>query len=370
MRFESKSGSITSAYDYEAPTKDAAHPFATRIEMAQCPWNTAHRLVSVGIKGKELDLAAMPTSNLVFLIDTSGSMNEPNKLPLVKDSMRSLIEQLGPQDRVAIVVYAGSAGMVLNSTAASDKSTILRSLNQLQSGGSTNGGEGIRLAYKIARDHFIKDGNNRVLLCTDGDFNIGTTSTDELVSMVETESKGGIDLTVLGFGEGNFNDAMLEQISGRGNGNYAFIDSLAEANRVLVKQRAGTLYTIARDVKIQVEFNPQHVSAYRLIGYENRKLNNEDFKDDTKDAGEVGAGHSVTALYELIPAGTSTPELAPELDELRYQQTKEATPASRSQEALVVKLRYKRPVKTKAFRWNHRPTRTSKPSRPLGVTCD
>ncbi len=281
-------------YSYEPPAKDDKRPFATRVEMAQCPWNSAHRVVSVGIKGKVLDTAALPASNLVFLIDTSGSMNEPNKLPLVKESLRNLVNELREQDRVAIVVYAGAAGMVLDSTSASDKSKILRSINQMQSGGSTNGGEGIQLAYKIAREHFIKDGNNRVLLCSDGDFNVGTTSTDELVTMVETEAKGGIDLTVLGYGEGNFNDSMLEQISGRGNGNYAFVDNLEEANRVLVKQRAGTLYTIARDVKIQVDFNPKHVAAYRLIGYENRKLNNEDFKDDTKDAGEIGAGHCVT----------------------------------------------------------------------------
>lgn len=330
-------------YQYEPPADESEHPFASRVEVADCPWTPAHRLARIAIKGKELANDKRPASNLVFLVDTSGSMNRTNKLPLVKQGLKKLTERLGAQDRVAIVVYAGSAGLVLDSTPASDRATILRKINQMQSGGSTNGGEGIRLAYQVARDHFIADGVNRVILCSDGDFNVGTTSNDELVRLVETESKGGIDITVLGFGMGNHNDSMMEQISGRGNGNYAFIDSEAEADRVLVEQTSGTLVTIARDVKIQVEFNPTEVAAYRLIGYENRKLANEDFKDDTKDAGEIGAGHNVTAIYELIPAKGDTDALAPKIDELRYQKSVPASEAALDGELMTVKLRYKKP---------------------------
>lgn len=330
-------------YQYEPPADESEHPFAYRVEVADCPWTPAHRLARIAIKGKELANDKRPASNLVFLVDTSGSMNRTNKLPLVKQGLQKLTERLGALDRVAIVVYAGSAGLVLDSTPASDRATILRKINQMQSGGSTNGGEGIRLAYQVARDHFIADGVNRVILCSDGNFNVGTTSNDELVRLVETESKGGIDITVLGFGMGNHNDSMMEQISGRGNGNYAFIDSEAEADRVLVEQTSGTLVTIARDVKIQVEFNPTEVAAYRLIGYENRKLANEDFKDDTKDAGEIGAGHNVTAIYELIPAKGDTDALAPKIDELRYQKSVPASEAALDGELMTVKLRYKKP---------------------------
>lgn len=330
-------------YGYEPPAAGDEHPFASRVEVAACPWKPEHRLARIAIKGKVIENAARPMSNLVFLVDTSGSMEEPNKLPLVKQGLQKLVGRLSERDRVAIVVYAGSAGLVLDSTPANDQSTILRKINQMQSGGSTNGGQGIRLAYQIARDHFIKDGVNRVILCSDGDFNVGTTSDDELVGLIETESKGGIDLTVLGFGMGNHNDSMMEKISGRGNGNYAFIDSASEANRVLVEQTSGTLVTIARDVKIQVEFNPSEVAAYRLIGYENRKLANEDFKDDTKDAGEIGAGHTVTALYELIPASGDFAALAPAIDELRYQKESTLLPPSNSGELMTVKLRYKKP---------------------------
>ncbi len=330
-------------YGYEPPAPGDEHPFASRVEVAACPWKPEHRLARIAIKGKVIENAARPMSNLVFLVDTSGSMAEPNKLPLVKQGLQKLVSQLGERDRVAIVVYAGSAGLVLDSTLANDRSTILRKINQMQSGGSTNGGQGIRLAYQVARDHFIKDGVNRVILCSDGDFNVGTTSDDELVGLIESESKGGIDLTVLGFGMGNHNDSMMEKISGRGNGNYAFIDSAAEADRVLVQQTSGTLVTIARDVKIQVEFNPSEVAAYRLIGYENRKLANEDFKDDTKDAGEIGAGHTVTALYELIPASGDVAALAPAIDELRYQKEATLLEPSKTGELMTVKLRYKKP---------------------------
>lgn len=328
-------------YDYPAPPAESPHPLAAAIEIAQCPWNTAHRLARIGVQARRVADQERPASNLVFLIDTSGSMNMPNRLPLVKQGLERLLDQLQPTDRVAIVVYAGSAGQVLDSTPASDVSPIRRALTRLHAGGSTNGGDGIRLAYQTARDHFIAGGINRVILCTDGDFNVGTTSQDELVQLVEQQSRGGIDLTVLGFGMGNHNDAMLEQISGRGNGNYAFIDNLQEAQRVLVERATSTLFTVARDVKIQVEFNPQHVSAYRLIGYENRMLAKEDFKDDTKDAGEVGAGHSVTALYELIPHEGNTDALPPVVDDLKYQTALVPTAAAESDEVLTVKIRYK-----------------------------
>ncbi len=330
-------------YGYEPPAANSEHPFVSRVEVAACPWNEMHRLARIAIKGKVMEKESRPASNLVFLADTSGSMEEPNKLPLVKQGLKKLVSQLGERDRVAIVVYAGSAGLVLDSTPASERSMILRKINQMQSGGSTNGGEGIRLAYRIARDHFIDGGVNRVILCSDGDFNVGVTSNDELVELVEQESKGGIDITVLGFGMGNHNDSMMEQISNRGNGNYAFIDTAAEAERVLVEQASGTLVTIARDVKIQVEFNPMQVGAYRLIGYENRKLAAEDFKDDTKDAGEIGAGHAVTALYELVPADGDMGALAPVVDELRYQKNVTLTEASKSGEWMTVNLRYKQP---------------------------
>jgi Ca-activated chloride channel family protein len=332
-------------FDYadQPPAENDEHPFVARVEMAVCPWKPEHRLARIAIKGKEIAKEKRPASNLVFLVDTSGSMEEPNKLPLVKQGLQRLVEQLGDKDRVAIVVYAGSAGLVLDSTPATERATILRRINPMQSGGSTNGGEGIRLAYQVARDHFIAGGVNRVVLCSDGDFNVGTTSDDELVTLVETQAKGGIDITVLGFGMGNHNDSMMEKISGRGNGNYAFIDSQAEAQRVLVEQVSATLVTIARDVKLQVEFNPAEVAAYRLIGYENRRLANEDFKDDTKDAGEIGAGHAVTALYELIPASGNTEALAPTMDELRYQRSVDLTDASRTGEWMTVGIRYKKP---------------------------
>jgi Ca-activated chloride channel family protein len=330
-------------YDYEPPAADSEHPFAARVEVATCPWKPEHRLARIAIKGREVESQKRPDSNLVFLVDTSGSMSEWNKLPLVKQGLQKLVNQLGERDRVAIVVYAGSAGLVLDSTPATERSAILRRINQMQSGGSTNGGQGIRLAYQVARDHFINDGTNRVILCSDGDFNVGTTSDAELVELVEKEAKGGIDLTVLGFGMGNHNDSMMEKISGKGNGNYAFIDSEAEANRVLVEQLSSTLMTIARDVKIQVEFNPAEVAAYRLIGYENRRLENEDFKDDTKDAGEIGAGHSVTALYELIPAVGDLAAIPPAVDELRYQKKTILTESSKNNELMTLKLRYKNP---------------------------
>jgi Ca-activated chloride channel homolog len=328
-------------YEYEPPAGD--DPFAAHIEVAECLWTPAHRLVRVGIKGREIERDSRPTSNLVFLLDVSGSMNQPNKLPLMKRGMKMLVDQLGENDRVAIVVYAGAAGMVLDSTTGDQKPVVMNALDRLQAGGSTNGGQGIRLAYQAALDHFVQGGVNRVILCTDGDFNVGVTGTDELVRLVEENAKRGVFLTVLGFGMGNHNDAMLEELSNKGNGNYAFIDTDAEARKVLVEQLSGTLVTIAKDVKIQVEFNPAQVSAYRLIGYENRLLAAQDFNDDRKDAGEIGAGHTVTALYEIVPADAAGQLTTPPVDELRYQQHGDLTGEAKSGELLTLKIRYKQP---------------------------
>jgi Ca-activated chloride channel family protein len=328
-------------YDYQGPTDE--HPFGVNVEVAACPWKPMHRLVRIALKGKELPQQERPLSNLVFLLDVSGSMQNPNKLPLLKRGMKMLVDQLGENDRVAMVVYAGAAGLVLPSTSGDDKTAILDALEKLAAGGSTNGGNGIQLAYQVALDNFIPGGTNRVILCTDGDFNVGTTSNSELIKLVEANAKQGTFLTVLGFGTGNHNDSMLEQISNKGNGNYAFIDSDNEARKVLVEQMNSTLVTIAKDVKIQVEFNPTQVSAYRLIGYENRLLASEDFNDDQKDAGEIGAGHAVTALYEVIPAGVDSDTPVRTVDPLRYQKQTGLTETADSGELLTLKLRYKLP---------------------------
>ena len=330
-------------YDYQPPADSDEHPFAARVSVTSCPWNDEHRLARIALQGKTMEREDRPRCNLVFLLDTSGSMNATNKLPLVVEGMQLLLKQLNDDDQVAITVYAGSAGLVLDSTAAKKEKKIRKALTELAAGGSTNGGAGIALAYQTARDHFIPEGVNRVILCTDGDFNVGTTGTDELVRMVEREAKGGVFLSVLGFGMGNHNDAMLEQISGRGNGNYAFIDSRDEARKVLVEQTSGTLVTIAKDVKLQIEFNPSQVSSYRLIGYENRVLAKEDFNDDKKDAGEIGAGHSVTALYEIVPAGVEADADPPKVDDLKYQRPSQPSEAADSEELLTLKLRYKQP---------------------------
>ena len=330
-------------YEYLPPKDDAEYPFAAKAEIIACPWNDDHRLARIALKGKTMKPKNRPLSNLVFLLDTSGSMNSPNKLPLVKAGMNMLLSQLGENDRVAIVVYAGSAGLALDSTPATKTRKIEKALNTLAAGGSTNGGQGIQLAYQTARDNFIDGGVNRVILCTDGDFNVGTTGTGALVRMVEQEAAGNIFLSVLGFGMGNHNDSMLEQISGTGNGNYAFIDSQKEAQKVLVDQVSGTLVTIAKDVKLQIEFNPRMVSAYRLIGYENRVLAKEDFNNDKKDAGEIGAGHAVTALYELIPPGVQDHAVPPIVDDLKYQGPNRLTDAANGDESLTLKLRYKQP---------------------------
>ncbi len=335
-------------YDYDPPVSDQTEPFATHVAIARCPWNNEHRLARVALKGRVIERDRRPDSNLVLLIDTSGSMDQPNKLPLLKRGMQLLLKQLGAGDRVAIVAYAGSAGLVLDSTPATERDLILGAFSRLDAGGSTNGGQGLQLAYRVARDHFIEGGTNRILLCTDGDFNVGQTGTDQLVRMVETESKAGIDLTVLGFGMGNLNDAMLEQISGKGNGNYAFIDTYNEAKKVLVEQLSGTLVTIAKDVKIQIEFNPAVAAGYRLIGYENRMLADQDFNDDKKDAGEIGAGHTVTALYEIVPVGVSTETVLPKTDPLKYQKPAQPSAAAESGELMLVRLRYKLPGQTES----------------------
>jgi Ca-activated chloride channel family protein len=328
-------------YAYQPPTDE--HPFSVHVEVADCPWKSPHRLVRLGIKGREIAQDRRPPSNLVFLLDVSGSMGFYNKLPLLKRGMKMLVDQLDENDRVAVVVYAGAAGLVLPSTTGDNKQTIVDSLERLQAGGSTNGGQGIRLAYQVALDNYIQGGTNRVILCTDGDFNVGTTSTGDLVRLAEENAKNGIRLSVLGFGMGNHNDAMLEQISNKADGNYSFIDSDMEARKVLVEQMSGTLVTIAKDVKIQVEFNPAAVAAYRLIGYENRILAKEDFNDDTKDAGEIGAGHAVTALYEIVLAGAQSDVSPAAVDPLKYQQSKVLSDASSSGELLTLKLRYKLP---------------------------
>ena len=328
-------------FSYAYPEPQAGDPFSVSVEMARAPWNAGHGLVRIGLRGRGLPAAGRPSSNLVFLIDVSGSMRDPDKLPLLKRSLRGLIEKLSPGDRVAIVVYAGSSGLVLPSTPGTDVSRILKALDDLEAGGSTNGAGGIRLAYQTARENFLREGNNRVILCTDGDFNVGLTSQSELVSLIERERAAGVFLSVLGFGTGNLKDSTMEKLADRGNGNYSYIDSPSEGRKVLVEEMGATLFAIAKDVKVQVEFNPARVAGYRLIGYENRLLAKEDFKDDKKDAGEIGAGHTVTALYEIVPAGQSLPDQSA-VDPLKYQRPS-AEPSPSSNELLTVKLRYKAP---------------------------
>ena len=330
-------------FDYDYPQPTDAHPFALYTEIAPCPWNADHQLLHVGLQGKSLDYEHTPPSNLVFLIDVSGSMEDANKLPLVKKSFRMLVNALeahdrAARDRVAIVVYAGAAGLVLPSTPVAEQTTIEAALARLSAGGATAGGEGIELAYQIAREQFIPEGNNRVILATDGDFNIGTSSTGDLVRLIEEQRQGGVYLTLCGFGMGNYKDGRLEQISNAGNGNYFYIDNVAEAEKVFVRELRANLFTLAKDVKLQLEFNPTQVKEYRLIGYENRVLAREDFDDDQKDAGELGAGHTVTALYELIPAEPDKALLADAA--LQYQQSTLTARAS-SNELLTLKLRYK-----------------------------
>lgn len=326
-------------YDYSEPKGD--HPFTIITEISTAPWNAKHKLVHIGLQGKRIATGNLPPSNLVFLIDVSGSMADPNKLPLLKSSFKMLVNELRPQDHVAIVVYAGAAGLVLQPTSGAEKNKIIDALDRLEAGGSTAGGAGIQLAYKVAREHFKTGGNNRVILATDGDFNIGESSNAAMERLIEEEKKSGVFLTVLGYGMGNYKDSKMETLSNKGNGNYAYIDNLTEAKKVLVNEFGGTLFTIAKDVKLQIEFNPAKVKAYRLIGYENRMLKNEDFNNDKKDAGDLGSGHTVTALYEIIPVGVESEFFT--IDPLKYQTTKVDPSASRTKELMTVKFRYKKP---------------------------
>ena len=330
------------AYDYPAPRGD--DPVSITTEVSNAPWNTQHKLVHIGIKAKEIATENLPASNLVFLIDVSGSMDFSNKLPLLKSSLKLLVKQLRPQDRVAIVTYANQTKEVLTSTPGSNKAQILAAIDGLYASGGTAGGDGIQRAYRVAENNFIKGGNNRIILATDGDFNIGISSPKELEKMIETKRATGIYLTVLGFGMGNYKDNRMQVLAEKGNGNHAYIDNLTEAKKVLVNEFGGTLFTVAKDVKIQVEFNPAKVQAYRLIGYESRLLEAKDFNDDTKDAGEMGTGHSVTALYEIIPVGIKS-NFAPTIAPLKYQKTgrDEKQTLTDSPELLTVKLRYKQP---------------------------
>jgi Ca-activated chloride channel family protein len=331
-------------FKYDYPQPRAGQPFSITTEMAaRCPWNCDHMLLLVGLQGKNIDARELPPSNLVFLIDVSGSMRDANKLPLVKEAFKMLVQQLRRQDRVSIVTYAGNAGLRLPSTPGNEKGMILDAIDGLQAMGSTAGGEGIQLAYQIAKENFTDDGNNRVILATDGDFNVGVSSEDDLVRLIEEHRNENIFLTVLGFGMGNYKNNKMQLLADKGNGNNYYIDNLQEAQRVFVGQMSGTLFTIAKDVKIQIEFNPEHVAAYRLIGYEKRLLNKEDFNDDTKDGGELGAGHTVTALYELVPPGASTGY--PSVDPLKYQKVTPPPAGHKySDELLTVKLRYKEPT--------------------------
>ena len=329
-------------YDYQPPAPKAEHPFHSKVSVMTCPWNPDHRLARVAIQGQTMQKADRLPCNLVFLLDTSASMDEPNKLPWVVEGIKTLADQLTENDRVAIAVYAGAAGLALDSVTADQSQTIRQSLFDLSTGGNTDSGQGLELAYRVASENFITDGVNRVILCTDGDFNVGATGTDELLSIVEKESKDRVFLTVLGFGMGNHNDAMLEQIRGRGNGNYAFIESQAEAKKILVEQTSGDLGTIAKDVSLQLEFNPTRVAQYRLIGYENQMMSEQDSDSDKQDAIEIDAGHSVTALYEIVPR-VSDDETSHESDKLRYQRSAELTKAATSNEILTLEVRYTLP---------------------------
>lgn len=341
-------------FRYDYPQPEADQPFSINTEISDAPWNKDHKLVLIGLQGKKIPVQHLPSANLVFLIDVSGSMSTPDKLPLVKASMKLLVDQLRQGDKVAMVVYAGSAGLVLPATDGLDKIQIKDAIDRLDAGGSTAGGAGIRLAYKIARENFVKGGNNRVILCTDGDFNVGESSDDAMERLIEEERKSGVFLTVLGYGTGNYQDSKMQKLADKGNGNHAYIDGLSEAKKVLVNEFGGTLFTIAKDVKLQIEFNPAKVQGYRLIGYENRMLAKEDFNDDKKDAGELGSGHTVTALYEVIPVGIKDSFLT-KVDDLKYQKdvTETISKSSYSNEIMTVKFRYKKPGEDKSLLIEH-----------------
>lgn len=328
-------------FKYQYPQPVGKHPFSINTEYSECPWNKDTKLVRIGLQGKILPTDKLPASNLVFLIDVSGSMSDENKLPLVIQSLKVLVNQLRKEDKISIVVYAGAAGLVLPPTSGNQKQTIIDALEELKSGGSTAGGEGIELAYKVASENFIKGGNNRVVLATDGDFNVGVSSDSDMETLIVEKRKSGVFLTCLGYGMGNYKDSKMEILADKGNGNYAYIDNIQEANRFLGKEFKGSMFAIAKDVKIQIEFNPAHVASYRLIGYENRKLNAEDFENDLIDAGELGSGHTVTALYEIIPVGVKS-EFYKESTDLKYTKT-EPTATQFNEELATVKFRYKKP---------------------------
>jgi Ca-activated chloride channel homolog len=330
-------------YDYPQPLENV--PFSIITELGPCPWNQKNKLLHIGLQGRKIEADQLPPGNFVFLIDVSGSMDAPNRLPLVKKSLRLLVNELRKEDKISIVVYAGAAGLVLAPTRGDYKDKIMDAIENLSAGGSTAGGQGIALAYKIAKENFIKNGNNRVILATDGDFNVGISSDNELVKLIEEKREDGIFLTILGYGMGNYKDSKLEKLANKGNGNYAYIDNLQEAQKVLVKEMGATLLTIAKDVKIQIEFNPSLIKGYRLVGYENRMLEAKDFNDDKKDAGELGAGHTVTALYELI---TSDESWLPKVDPLKYQQKKVKENTFNPEEFATVKFRYKEPKEAKS----------------------
>jgi Ca-activated chloride channel family protein len=326
-------------YHYASPEGDA--PFAMNSEVARCPWKPEHRLVRIGLQGRQILEEQRPPCQLIFLVDVSGSMSDDHKLPLVRRSLSAMVEHLRDQDRVAIVTYAGSSGVVLPSTSARQKRQIITAIESLGAAGGTNGAEGIQTAYRLAQENLLESGVNRVILCTDGDFNIGVSDTSSLVDLITVKAKSGVSLSVLGFGMGNYKDSLMEKLADKGNGNYAYIDSYTEARKVLIEQMAGTLVTIAKDVKIQVEFNPARVHSYRLIGYENRALKTEDFRNDQKDAGEIGAGHSVTALYEVVPSRDET--TSPGVPESKYQKSGALTVAARSSELMNVRVRHLAP---------------------------
>ncbi|VXB56660.1 conserved hypothetical protein [Flavobacterium sp. 9AF] len=326
-------------YNYPEPNDNV--PFSINAEYSDSPWNKNHKLLKIGLQGKNIPTTHLPNSNFVFLIDVSGSMSDENKLPLLKESMKILVKQLRKEDKVSIVVYAGAAGVVLPPTSGDEKEEIIDAFENLSAGGSTAGGAGIELAYKLAEQNFIKEGNNRVIIATDGDFNVGTSSDTDITKLIEQKRKTGVFLTVLGFGMGNYKDSKMEILADKGNGNYAYIDNIQEANRFLGKEFKGAMFAIAKDVKIQIEFNPKNVQAYRLIGYENRKLNDEDFKNDAIDAGELGSGHTVTALYEIIPKGVESNYT---ISQLKYSKnTTEVEKSAYNNELATVKFRYKKP---------------------------
>jgi Ca-activated chloride channel family protein len=337
---------LVNYFDYDYPQPQNGKPFSVNAEVSTCPWDVSHKLIHIGLQAKNIAIKNMPPSNIVFLIDVSGSMTPENKLPLLRRAFDLLIDHLRKEDRISIVVYAGAAGLVLPSTHGDQKDKIRWAVDHLQAGGCTAGGAGIKLAYEIAEKNFIRGGNNRVILATDGDFNIGASSDAEMVSLIEQKRKSGVFLSVLGFGEGNLKDSRMEQIADKGNGNYSYIDNIMEANKVLVNEMSGTLFTLAKDVKLQIEFNPAAIEAYRLIGYENRILAKEDFNNDVKDAGEIGAGHSVTALYEIILAGLE--EDVSDVDALKYQKSALTAEAAKNDELLTLKIRYKKPDSDKS----------------------